>query len=404
MAYIREPITSCVHEKLIYFKIHTYNNMPTWFFKYKLYHLLFWSVYHFAWWSIAIGSPGEALNSILFSDYTTKFVFFVVFQALGVYFNLYYLIPKYLVTGKYAMYLLLFAVTIVLTTSFTVSGYYVTDWLSPLTFDELFNMEQSGFWQLFKSSPLSSTIASMTLAMSIKLGKNWIQTRKREELLEKEKIETELKFLKSQFNPHFLFNTINSIFVLIHKNPDQASESLASFSDLLRYQLYECNTAKIPLERELNYVQNFIELGSLRLDNSVKFDFNIDTPASSNLAIAPFVLMPFIENAFKHVSQTHTQDNWLRIELTIENNELQLTVANSIAESHRKTEDIDKNGGIGLANVQRRLDLLYPKQHSLDISKSDQEFHLRLTLLLTQGVEEITAVKEVSFQSQPINQ
>ncbi len=116
----------------------------------------------------------------------------------------------------------------------------------------------------FQINALPSSVAATTLGMSIKLTKNWIQSRRREQELEKEKLETELKFLRSQFNPHFLFNTINSIFVLIHKNPVMASESLAKFSDILRYQLYECNEHCIPLGQELNYLENFIELQRLQ--------------------------------------------------------------------------------------------------------------------------------------------
>ena len=342
--------------------------MLNWFYKYKIYHLVFWMVYHFAWWSISVGDPIQAIDNILFSPYTTKFVFYVVFQALAVYFNLYYLIPKYLITGRYKIYLFALFLTIMITASFIVSGYYLTPFITGLPFEELFKNPTSAYWDLFKSNALSSTIASMTLAMSIKLGKNWIETRKREQELEKEKIETELKFLRSQFNPHFLFNTINSIFVLIHKNPDKASDSLAKFSDLLRYQLYECNASKISVEQELNYLNNFIELGSLRLDNSVRCDFNLPQATNDQLDIAPFILMPFIENAFKHVSQTHLQDNWISIHIIINGSSLYMEVSNSVAQAHNNT-DVIKSNGIGLVNVKRRLALIYPDLHVLEISK-----------------------------------
>ncbi len=373
--------------------------MFQWFYKYKIYHLLFWFTYHFAWWSISIGSPLEALDNIFFSPYTTKFIFYVVFQALAVYYNLYYLIPKYLVSGKYLIYLSFLALTIIITASFIVSGYYLTAIITKIPFEELFNLSTDAYWELFKSNALSSTIASMTLAMSIKLGKNWIETRKREQLLQQEKIETELKFLKSQFNPHFLFNTINSIFVLIHKNPNKASESLASFSDLLRYQLYECNTSNIPLENELNYLQNFIELGSLRLDTSVMLDFSVATPTMPNLGIAPFILMPFIENAFKHVSQTNIQENWLTIHLTITEKNLELKISNSISDIQQNPNKIGENNGIGLANVKRRLELMYPKLYTLDIQKKTNEYHLFLRMSLDEISKETSVNREFSFQS-----
>ena len=373
--------------------------MLNWFYKYKIYHLVFWMVYHFAWWSISVGDPIQAIDNILFSPYTTKFVFYVVFQALAVYFNLYYLIPKYLITGRYKIYLFALFLTIMITASFIVSGYYLTPFITGLPFEELFKKPTSAYWDLFKSNALSSTIASMTLAMSIKLGKNWIETRKREQELEKEKIETELKFLRSQFNPHFLFNTINSIFVLIHKNPDKASDSLAKFSDLLRYQLYECNASKISVEQELNYLNNFIELGSLRLDNSVRCDFNLPQATNNQLDIAPFILMPFIENAFKHVSQTHLQDNWISIHIKINGSSLYMEVSNSVGQVHNNT-DVIKSNGIGLVNVKRRLALIYPDLHVLEISKELDKYRLRLQIQLdtTKELEAHPEVRELSFK------
>ena len=228
----------------------------------------------------------------------------MVFQAIGVYFNLYFLIPRFLEKGRYVPYVSLLLLTIISTAAFIVSGYYLGALLSEKTFQELYNMDPANYFYLFESGALPSTAASMTLAMSIKLTKNWIQTRRREQLLQKEKLETELKFLRAQFNPHFLFNTINSIFVLIHKNPTMASEALAKFSDLLRYQLYECNEHEIPLPQEIRYLENFIELQKLRQDNSnLELSVQLDQQHTLDLSIAPFVLIPFVENAFKHVSQ-----------------------------------------------------------------------------------------------------
>ncbi len=373
-------------------------SMPSWFYKYKVYHLFFWSVYHFAWWTLAIGSPFEAFNNILFSPYTTKFLFYVIFQALGVYFNLYYLIPKFLITGKYFTYLASLLTTIFISASFIISGYYLTAYWSPLTFNELFKVDHGAYWHLFKSNSLPSTIASMTLAMSIKLGKNWIEAQKRQQLLEKEKIATELKFLKSQFNPHFLFNTINSIFVLIHKNQDLASESLAKFSELMRYQLYECNEPKIPLEREINYLQNFIELGMLRLESSTKLDVHFDPPTSSKLCIAPFILMPFIENAFKHISQTDSQTNWLKIDLKLKDNSLVLEIANSISPTEKKPNTIAESSGIGLKNVNRRLNLLYPNQHDLLLSETASKY----SAILQIDLENYQASKKTTIINNPV--
>ncbi|WP_378172517.1 sensor histidine kinase [Aquimarina sp. SS2-1] len=368
-------------------------------YRYKVHHLLFWFVYHYMWWAIGMGSAKEAAYNIFFSVYTTKFLFYFIFQAAAVYFNLYYLIPTFLEKRKYLTYLFFFALTILITVLIITSGYFVTASFANSTVTELFGDQT--FIKLMKSSPLSSTLASMTLAMSIKLAKNWIKSQQRQQLLEKEKIATELKFLKSQFNPHFLFNTINSIFVLIHKNPDMASESLANFSDLLRYQLYECNEAKIPLEKEINYLQNFIDLGKLRLDTTVRVTTSIEDQTYGNVSIAPFILMPFVENAFKHCSQGNDQKNWISIGLHFQKEKISLEVENSIVSDELNSGDLSKNNGIGLKNVQRRLDLVYPNQYTLSIHKAKNTYNIRLDLQLksSQVISEHTLVPLTSLQS-----
>ncbi|WP_299212529.1 histidine kinase [uncultured Aquimarina sp.] len=349
-------------------------------YRYKAHHLLFWFVYHYMWWAIGIGSIKEAAYNIFFSPYNVKFLFYFVFQAAAVYFNLYYLIPKFLEKRKYLTYLFFLGLTILITVLIITSGYFVAAYVSNSTLNELFGDQT--FTKLVKSSPLSSTLASMTLAMSIKLAKNWIKSQQRQQLLEKEKVETELKFLKSQFNPHFLFNTINSIFVLIHKNPDMASESLANFSDLMRYQLYECNESKIPLNKEINYLQNFIDLGKLRLDNTVKVITNIEDQIYGNVSVAPFILMPFVENAFKHVSQGAHQKNWISINFHFSNEKILFEVANTIIHYDDNSDDLMKNSGIGLKNVQRRLDLVYHDQYELSIKKTEGIYKIRLEVTL----------------------
>lgn len=306
----------------------------------------------------------------------------MLLQACGVYFNLYFLIPRFLEKGRYIQYISLLILTIIATAVLIVPGYYVSSWLSGQSLKELYNIEPGNYLHFFQINTLPSSAASMTLAMSVKLTKNWIQTKRREQLLENEKLETELKFLKSQFNPHFLFNTINSIFVLIHKNPDAASESLAKFSDLLRYQLYECNEHQIPLIQELTYLENFIELEKLRQEQNVELTIRIDQPSSGNFTIAPFVLMPFIENAFKHVSRGRQRYNWIKIHLHSEEGQLYFEVVNSISARHVCSGELVDYGGIGLKNVQRRLDLVYSGKHELIIQPQDDQFRIMLRLHL----------------------
>ena len=357
-----------------------------WLFKYKLHHLPFWFAYHFMWWTLRLGTPMDVLKSLALPQATFKFFFYMVFQAIGVYFTLYFLIPRFLEKDHYLKFVCFLLLTIVCTAICVVSGYYVGAWILDKPFEQLYHVNPANYFSLCESGALPSTAATITLAMSIKLTKNWIQARNREQLLEKEKLETELKFLRAQFNPHFLFNTINSIFVLIHKNPDMASEALAKFSDLLRYQLYECNEHYIPLKHELIYVENFIQLQKLRQDGNVVTNVHIEAPLSTELRIAPFMVMPFVENAFKHVSQYKGQNNWIKIDICMDRHCLIADVSNSTTQHHQSKQAVNFKG-IGLTNVQRRLDLLYSGHYVLNISENNDEFHVKLKLNLAKETD-----------------
>ncbi|GAB3919685.1 sensor histidine kinase [Larkinella terrae] len=354
-----------------------------WFFKYKIYHIPFWFLYNYLWWVVAVGNPYKAVEGIFFSPYFIKFLFYFVFQAIGAYFNLYVLIPKYLEKNRLVEYIIYLVLTIILASLLIIPGYYLTAAISGRTMNDQFGggTDAECFYR-FLGNALPSMVASMTLAMSIKLTKNWVQSRQRQQLLEKEKLETELKFLKYQFNPHFLFNTINSIFFLIHKNPDMASDSLAKFSEMLRHQLYESNDQKIPLNKEIAYLENFIELEKLRQNNNVNVSVQLGQQFSGHLGIAPFILMNFVENAFKHVSKHTDQPNWIRINLSMNQQQLDFSIANSA--SQLPTNEVINFGGIGIQNVQRRLDLIYPGEYSLDIQHNDNSFSVELRLMLSE--------------------
>jgi len=351
-----------------------------WLIKYKLYHIPFWMVYNYLMWALYLGSFSEAAHEQYFSVFWAKCLFYTIFPAFAVYFNLYFLVPRYLQKGRYGSYIVLLILTIIASSLLIVPGYFLTARLAGTTAEKMFEMTWSwnSIYHAAKMNPLTNTIAAITLGMSIKLAKNWLETQRRHQALEKEKLETELKFLKYQFNPHFLFNSINSIFFLIHKNPDMASDSLAKFSELLRYQLYECNDPQITLDRELVYLENFIELEKLR-QNKLEVSTDLDRSQAA-VSIAPFILMTFVENAFKHVSKEANQTNFIRICLKLDGEKLDFSVANSyngpVAEAVKYT-------GIGLQNVQRRLELLYPGHYELAIEKSHEFFEVRLQLTLT---------------------
>ncbi|MEB2776391.1 histidine kinase [Algoriphagus sp. D3-2-R+10] len=364
----------------------------SWFYRYKLYHLPFWALYHYLWLTYYEENI-TAFTNFSFPPLAINFLFFVIFQALGVYFCLYFLIPRLLEKDRLLLFLISVFLTILVVSLILMSGYFIGTELFGYDPYEV-HFKNKSPWVIFKNSALPSTVSTMTFGMSIKLAKSWLISQSRRRELEKEKLETELKFLKSQFNPHFLFNTINSIFVLIDKNTAMASESLAKFSGLLRYQLYECNESQIPLEREIAYIQSFIELEELR--QNANFELQTDLAKNTNnLAIAPFILMPFIENAFKHVAKDGKDTkNWIKIVMHIENNQMAFSVKNNVCKNGISEVDVVKYNGLGLKNVQRRLDLLYPDAHKMEIIEANDVFEVSLLLHLKENQKFEKAVND----------
>ena len=355
------------------------SNTPGIFIRFKLYHIPFWILYHYIWWAVNMGSLTAPLFNIVGTPYSVKFFFYVIFQAIGVYFNLYYLIPKFFSRKTVPLYIALASGTVLFSALLVTTGYYASAYLSQQSFEDLFGRPGSEFWYFFKNQALPSTAAAMTLAMSVKLGKNWFEMQKKQQILEKEKLETELKYLRSQLNPHFLFNTINSIFVLIKKDPSSASDALASFSDLMRYQLYECNGNKVPLITEIEHMQKFIQLQQLRHPPNLQLELKTPSIIHPRIQIAPFILTTLVENAFKHVSPDQNERLWIRVSIDLREHGLSVTCSNSCSHQLVKT---DKQGGIGLKNIQRRLELLYKDKHQFEIQKEPTKFvvNIRMTL------------------------
>jgi LytS/YehU family sensor histidine kinase len=218
-------------------------------------------------------------------------------------------------------------------------------------------------------------IAAFYLGFCVALHftKQWYLQREQLRKVELEKLSTELDYLKSQINPHFLFNSINTIFFQIDKQNAEARETLSRFSEMLRYQLYECNGAAIPIEKEIAYLSNYVELQRIRKDEN--YEINFTTSNVANFSLPPLLLIPLVENAFKHVSHFSNGKNKIDISLEKENDSFRLNVFNT-----RDNSSIEHNGGIGLKNVKRRLELLYKDSHTLSIVKSPEGFEVMLEL------------------------
>lgn len=216
--------------------------------------------------------------------------------------------------------------------------------------------------------------------LSLRLMNDHRAAQRRFETLQKENAQTELKFLKAQINPHFLFNSINSIYAGIDKGNTAAREQVLAFSDMLRYQLYECATDVIPVEKELEYLHNYISFQRMRKEESLQLDLTLEGHLAG-FDLAPLLFIPFIENAFKYVSNHDNKPNRLQIKLTRQDDELVFYCFNT--KDTVRSRPLFEEGGIGINNVKRRLELLYPDKHELHITDSDAGFEVKLHLVLT---------------------
>ena len=219
------------------------------------------------------------------------------------------------------------------------------------------------------------------LMFSVKSVRDQLTAKEREKNLIKEKLETELKFLKNQTNPHFLLNTLNNIYALARKKSDDTAEVVMRLSELLRFMLYESNDSVIKLSDEIKVLEDYLELETIRYDNrlTVSFEKNID---SNNYKITPFLLLPFLENAFKHgISETRFE-SFIHININVKNYLLNFEIENS-----KETCDNEKHGtNIGLSNVKRQLELTY-SDYNLNVENEAEMFKINLSVNLNSYVE-----------------
>lgn len=226
---------------------------------------------------------------------------------------------------------------------------------------------------------LSSGVVILLISGFIKLANSLIISEKQKKALENERLNAELNFLKLQINPHFLFNTLNSIYSQAHLKSEQTEYSILKFSQIMRYVLYDSTTEKIPLKRDLEYIRNYIDLQKLRISKNITIQYEV-TGVTSDLLIAPLLLITFIENAFKH-GISYSSPSAIDIKIGVTGTDLTLTVGNTIIPRPAQTGELT-GGGVGLVNARRRLDVLYPGRYLLDISDNSSIYVVNLKITL----------------------
>jgi LytS/YehU family sensor histidine kinase len=213
------------------------------------------------------------------------------------------------------------------------------------------------------------------LAAAIKLMKYWYMKEQRNLQLQKENVDAQLQILKAQVHPHFLFNTLNNIYSYTQNTSPVASRLVMGLSDMLRYMLYECNQPLVPLSKELKMLQDYIVLEQIRYNQQL--DVNVVLPSGvEDIYIAPLLLLPFVENCFKHGTSQVLEHPWVSLHITLDNEQMKMKLVNGKAENYVPK----KAPGIGILNVQKRLDLIYPGKYYLKINNEADVFVVTLRI------------------------
>ncbi len=331
-------------------------------------------VYHSAFWVVLLlfysGYEMWVTGNSLFYVFSNNVIKLIVL-GIAVYYNIYVLIPKYLAQKKGVRYFGFFILLVLV----------VTPIESFLLFTNSENLPEVQA-QIQKDLNLTFVLNFFVVGTStlVKITVDWLKSQREKQELQTQTMQSELRFLKSQINPHFLFNTLNSLYALTLKKSDKAPDIVLKLSEMMRYMLYECNEPLVQLKKEVQYIANYLELEKLRQGQNIDIKFNVEGNIS-NQKIAPMLFMSFIENCFKHGLGNHISPGFVHISLIIKGDEMEAVIKNSKPQSMPKPLH-PRSGGIGLANVKRRLNLLYSGRYSLDIEDAPNTYTVDLKVSL----------------------
>lgn len=338
----------------------------------------------------------------------TEMIFHIITIILFFYINTLLLIPKFLSKGKPAIYITSLVICLILAGSIAVVANKIyfeknvdtqlmhspeneklvrfLEKMNPeqikenreIILQEIYNTRDSNRMPL-KARTVISIVFAFAIGTSIKITQEWFRKEKERKEAENARLDAEISLLKWQVNPHFLFNTLNGIYSLANRKSDKTADSVARLSNILRYMLYDTNANEVKLDDEIQYLSDYIELQKLRMHDNVLITFDISGDTNS-AKIAPMLLLPFVENAFKHGTDT-ASNCFINVRLRVENSIFSFTVENSVPFKYETTKD--KSSGIGLINVERRLKLHYPNAHLLVIKQLEKTFLVNLQLKIT---------------------
>ncbi len=291
---------------------------------------------------------------------------------LAVYINLMVLIPRYLARQKYLLYSGCVAFTIFAGAEFYI--YLFEKWID-FIFPGFYFIAYYGFWDI-----TLYLIVFLLLSSLIKLARAWFIVKN----LEQQNTENQLKALRSQLNPHFLFNSLNNIYSLARKKDDAAPDVILQLSDILRYVIYDTDRETTTLAQEVEFIQKYVALQQLRLQHKEAVKLVIEGQIGEQ-KIAPLLFIPFIENSFKHGQTAQSEDNFIDINLVGRNESVYFRIRNRIGKNDLREKK--QYNGIGIHNVRKRLNLLYKDQYHLEINRNKSIFEVKLEIKIPEAIK-----------------
>ncbi|MBN9350980.1 MAG: histidine kinase [Chitinophagaceae bacterium] len=331
-------------------------------------HIVYWIIHTVIWAEIwvLLGSPGSFSRELI-----NMTMWLPVFILYG-YPMAYWAVPKLLMKGRLIQFLLLIF-------AWGYAGLYID--LLYRSYIYIPMQEAMGMKDVLPRGPLTFCYLCLTTSaavpMVIKFFKYW--NKKQQDWLnaQEERMVAELQLLKAQVHPHFLFNTLNNIYSFSLENSPKTPGLILKLSNLLSYMLYDCRSAEVRLEKELEIMKNYIELERERYDKRIDISWKVSGEVR-NTFIAPLMMLPFLENAFKHGTSEQIEKSWLSVDIAVTGNKLKVKIANSKNEFSKYY-----NHGIGIANIRKRLQFIYPDNHELKISDESDFFVVALKIRLS---------------------
>lgn len=333
-------------------------------------HSVFW-VSQLVSYAVVYGSYADNYGQTFYEE-----AVYLPVKIIFTYFVMYYLLP-FLLAGKNLQFFTWFIGGSLL--AGVAQRYVAFTFDYPIYYPEALN--DQFFWFPKIAKMIVSIYPYTFFAVAIKLLKYWYANKQAQQVLLQDKLQAELKFLKTQIHPHFLFNTLNNLYALTLKKSDLAPAMVLKLSELINYMLYECREDDVLLEKEIKFIRNYIDIERLRYGDKLDVDIRVRGDANGR-KIAPLLLLPFTENCFKHGASLELDQSWVKLDIEVLPDRTLFKVENNKVSTNGEAEKNEDRipRGIGINNAKRRLDLLYPGNHELKIINGDETFLVILSI------------------------